>query len=314
MLARLAENLYWMGRYIERTEYVARYLKVQYFSAQDAPIKYGNDFNLSAIIKITGSKLEVNEDTNEKDVLYDVVFNKANEESLINIVHNIRRNANSIRPIISNELWESINTFFHMVNTYDVEHFKSQGLFDFTNAVIKNCAVFRAFMESTMLHDDVWSFIKLGIHIEGVFQTARVISSKLSDIDGIKKEGVIEPAEESYQWLTTLKILSGLNMSSRIYKNVPERVSTLEFLVTNTQFPQSIAYNLKSAEEVIKSLTRTKNRNVEKHTLEYLIAQLFAKYRFVEIGKTKNINAMLNGIISQIALIHERINSKFFEN
>lgn len=314
MLARLAENLYWMGRYIERTEFVSRYLKVQYFSAQDAPIKYDNEFTFSALLNITGSEMELTEETNEKDVLYEVVFNKENDQALINIVHNIRMNANSIRPIISNELWESINTFFHMVNTYDVEHFKRQGLFEFTNSVMKNCAVFRAFLDSTMLHDDVWSFIKLGLHVEGTVQAARVISSKLYDIEQLKKEGVVEPAEESYQWLITLKILSGLNMSSRLYKKVPERVSTIEFLLNNTQFPQSIAFNLKSAEVLIKSLTRTKNRDAKKHSVEYIIARLFAKYRFVDVEKVENFDTLFTDVITEIGLVHEGINSKFFEN
>lgn len=313
MLARLAESLYWMGRYMERTEYVSRYLKVQYFSTLDAPIEYDSFFSLSAIINITGSDMEITAETKEQDVLFEVVFNKDNPGSLLNTVNQFRHNAKSIRPIISNELWEHINTFFHYVNNFDVEYFKRQGLYEFTNAVSKNSAVFRALLDGTMLHDDVWSFIRLGVHTEGVIQTTRVISNKLFDISILRKRTIPE-AEENYQWLTTLKILAGLDMSRRVYKKVPNKLNTIDFLITNTLFPGSVAYNLRRTHDFIRLLLKSYDKYSDKSSLEYMLAKLSATYRFLEIGEVEDIDKMLDQILLEMGEVHQEINSKFFEN
>lgn len=313
MLARLAESLYWMGRYMERTEYISRYLKVQYFSTLDAPINYDTFFSLSAIVNITGSTMEVDEDTKEQDVLYEVVFSRENPSSLINTITQFRQNAKTIRPIISNELWESINTFYVFATNYDVEHFKQRGVYEFTNAVSRNSAVFTALLETTMLHDEVWSFIRLGIHLEATLQTTRVVSNKIFDIDILRKS-VIQEAEENYQWLITLKIVAGLDMSTRVYKNIPNKSNTIEFLITNTQFPKSVVFNLIQANEFIHLLAKSYGKYEDKDSLEYYASKVCAYYKFMEIKDVESMEEMLDDIIFNIRMLHEKINSKFFEN
>jgi uncharacterized alpha-E superfamily protein len=117
MLARVANNLFWMGRYIERSEHIARYLRVNYFSSLDAPheLSQSRQFVLKSLMFMVGAPNTSNKDLDEADVLYNIGLNPDKEYSIINCIKMARENANSARDIISTELYEAINKFYHFV-------------------------------------------------------------------------------------------------------------------------------------------------------------------------------------------------------
>ncbi|MEH6405919.1 MAG: alpha-E domain-containing protein, partial [Leeuwenhoekiella sp.] len=169
MLARVANNLFWMGRYIERSEHVARYLNVNYFSSLDAPNERSQSRQLvlrSMLFMAGGEEIEEDVILNEEDVLYDVALNPDKQYSIINCLKFARENANSARDLISTELYESLNKFYHFILNYNVDHFTKRGLYDFTIHVTESTAVLRGKIRGTLLHDEVYAIIMLGVNLE----------------------------------------------------------------------------------------------------------------------------------------------------
>ncbi|NNL02738.1 MAG: alpha-E domain-containing protein, partial [Eudoraea sp.] len=109
MLARVADNLFWMGRYIERSEHIARYLSVNYFSSLDAPndLSQSRPFVLRSMVFMVGEpQADKSMDIIEEEVLFNIGLNPESAYSILNNVKNARENANSARDLISTGLYE----------------------------------------------------------------------------------------------------------------------------------------------------------------------------------------------------------------
>ena len=169
MLARVANNLFWMGRYIERCEHVARYLSVNYFSSLDAPNEQSQSrqFVLHSLLFMVGDTPDdLDAFLDEQEVLYDIGLNPDKEYSILNCVKLARENANSARDLISTELYENINKFYHFVINYSVEDYKKKALYDFTTNVIEHTAILKAKTKTTLLNDEIFSIVKMGVNLE----------------------------------------------------------------------------------------------------------------------------------------------------
>ncbi|MEM9258095.1 MAG: alpha-E domain-containing protein [Bacteroidota bacterium] len=166
MLARIANSLYWTGRYVERSEHLARYLRVQYFSMQDAPMSQSREFTLHSILNMYGVEPTEGEMLDEQAILKKVGMDYDNPHSIRSTIRLARENARSLRHMISSELWESVNAFYVYSNSRNPEIFATQGLYEFTNEVDHNCAIIRSRIDDTLLQNDTWVLIKLGVHLE----------------------------------------------------------------------------------------------------------------------------------------------------
>ena len=184
MLSRVANNLFWMGRYIERSEHIARYLNVNYFSSLDAPnqLSQSRQFVLRSMLFMVGDPVtDTGEEVDEEEVLYKIGLDNDYPFSIINNVKYARENANSARDLISTELYESINKFYHFVLNYDSNAYVKNGLHDFTVHVAEMTAILRGKMRGTLLHDEIYAIIMMGVNIERATQIIRIINAKHHD-------------------------------------------------------------------------------------------------------------------------------------
>ena len=217
MLARVANSLYWTGRYIERSEYLSRFLRVHYFSMLDTPTSQNKSSIFRSILNMYGMEYELDEEFEEEKVLYDLGLNPDNPASILATVTAGRENARSLRYLLSTELWEVINQYYLFTKEYAVDFFKTRGLYDFTINAGKHCAIVRSYIDHTIVHDEIWAFIVLGIHLERAAQIIRILKSKLYDIETISENGTNLPLQQ-YQWTITLKVLEGFDMHRRVYR------------------------------------------------------------------------------------------------
>ena len=173
MLSRQASSLYWIGRYQERTEYITRFLDVKYFSTMDTTIIDYQNFVLRSIkFMVTGN---VSKDIKyEPDILWKVSLDKTSPTSIISYVTAVRDNTKGIRNLISNELWEVVNKNYHFLHNFSGDYLRKRGLYEFTKQVEENASLFQAKLDSTLLHDDAWAFIKLGSYVESAEQITRI--------------------------------------------------------------------------------------------------------------------------------------------
>ncbi|MFW2331605.1 MAG: alpha-E domain-containing protein, partial [Nitrospinota bacterium] len=149
--------------------------------------------------------------------LFDVGLNPEKSNSIISIFSYAHENARSSRDLISTELFEAINRINHSIKGYPVANFVKNGLYDFTLMITKSTAEIRSKIKGTLLHDEVYAIIMLGVYLERVLQVTRIINSKYSDVLAEKKSKP-DLVGNSYQWSTLLKCVSVYDMMRRFYK------------------------------------------------------------------------------------------------
>ncbi|WP_281543026.1 alpha-E domain-containing protein [Maribacter aestuarii] len=313
MLARVANNLFWMGRYIERSEHIARYLNVNYFSSLDAPnIQSQNrQFVLRSMHFMVGDPVEdENVQLNEEEVLYKIGLDPAFPYSIINNVKYARENANSARDLISTELYEAINKFYHFVLKYPKDVFVKNGLHDFTVNVTEMTAILRGKIRGTLLHDSVYAIILMGINIERATQITRIINTKYND--AMKAQGSYgDKFGNSFEWTTLLKCAESYDMMRRFYKKTPTSISTLEFLILNPNSPRSVMNSLNQVYKNIKILDPERKYN--KESTAFLIGRVRAEYEYKYIEEIeKDIKSFINNILNSLTEISNKVEEEFF--
>ena len=136
----------------------------------------------------------------------------------------------------------------------------------------------RANVDNTLIHDNVYSMILLGIHLERTAQITRILSSKLYDIYLIT-EGKRNLPLETYQWTITLKVLEAFDMSHRYYTFSPNQKSICEFLIMNKNFPRSIAFNLERIRALINDISQ--KTEYDTGTLGFYVGKMAVNYKFL---------------------------------
>lgn len=308
MLARVANNLFWMGRYLERTEHIARFINVNYFSSLDAPneTSQSRQFVLNSIVRMVDDDPEGHEYMDERTVLFDSVLNKKNTFSMASCFGMARENASGARDLISSEFFESVNKLYHYINNYNVDIFLDRGLDEFTNNISKAIATLKGKITTTMMHDEVYSIIMLGINLERATDIIRIIDTKHQDAIMTKHE---ISYKSSYEWTTLLKCIQSFDMMKRFYKKVPTSKDTLDFLILNPDCPKSVLSCLISAKCHIDRL----NSPSGKLSSAFLIGKITAEYTYKSIDEIEtSFNDFIQKIINEINTICTSIEEELF--
>ncbi|NAY91122.1 alpha-E domain-containing protein [Muricauda sp. JGD-17] len=313
MLSRVANNLFWMGRYIERAEHVARFMNVNYFSSLDAPnqLSQSRQFVLQSMLFMVGNSInDASVDLDEEQVLYDIALNPEESYSIINSIKNARENANSSRDLISTELYESLNKFYHFVMKYPKEAFVKTNLYDFTINVSEMTAVLRGKIRGTLLHDKVYAVIMMGVNIERAIQINRIINTKFNDAQKAQG-GYGDTMANSFEWSTLLKCAESYDMMRRLYKKAPTSTTTLEFLLLNSRCPRSFMNCINQVYNHVKELENKAEH--EKHSTAFLVGKVRAEFEFKRIEEiTEDVQGCLNGILDKMFKISESMEKEFF--
>ncbi len=276
--------MFWMGRYIERAEHIARYTRVQYVSSVDAPLGQNRDLILESILNMAGSKdayFGVHEKLEDDKVIDFISISEANLFSIVSYIGRIRENARGSRDSISIELWEAINRFYHKVNELMTAEMPAEEIEYFARRIEENSYITKGYIENTLLHNDVWMLISLGMHLERAIQVIRILQTKLEDIEKFDtlKQGT---ALENYQWSTTLKSTEAFDMFMRCHKTSPTRTHVLDFLLLDTQFPKSVAYSLTWVRECIEGISFQQEES-KKESLEFMAGKLACRFQYLTI-------------------------------
>jgi len=313
MLARVANNLFWMGRYIERSEHIARYLNVNYFASLDAPNvqSQNRQFVLRSMMSMVGKPVkDEKEILKEEDVLFKIGLDKEFQFSILNNVKHARENANSARDLISTELYEAINKFYHFVLNYPKEVYVKNGLHDFTVNVMEMTAILRGKIRGTLLRDSVYAVMLVGVHIERATQITRIINTKYND--AIMSQSVFgESFSSSFEWATLLKCAESYDMMRRFYKKPPTSISTLEFLILNPNCPRSVMNSLNEVYKNVKILDPSKKYN--KNATAFLIGRVRSEYEYKYVEEIeKDVKSFIENILKSLDDISSKVEEEFF--
>jgi uncharacterized alpha-E superfamily protein len=234
MLSRVADDLYWVARYVERGIAISRLVDVTRHLELDAGTE---DFWAPLVGAI---------DLKSDDVRFYLTSDAMNPDSLVSCVRSARTLARGIREAMSSEMWEELNTLYGSLATpTTARQVRGEGV-SFARLVRERLQAFQGLAESTLARDEEWQFLELGKFLERADDVARVLNqqSHLLAATG----GSAEPTgPDVVRWLAVLRSCGSAEAYARYYTLRVEPVRLLEFLLLNPVFPQSVRFSLVSA-------------------------------------------------------------------
>lgn len=252
MLSRVANHIYWMARYIERAEDVARLINVNGHLQLDLPRDVRTGWK--PLIQITGGDdvfQERYEEPDERSVVRFLIGDQNNPGSILSSVGAARENARTIRDIIPREAWEQVNELYLHVRGNLQSGLSKGRRFDYLKTVILGTQQITGLLAGTMLHDAGYDFLRMGRNLERADMTTRIVDVRSANL--LSESGGLKPFE-NIQWMSVLKSLTAYQMYRRHMQVAVRRVGVLTFLLQNRQFPRSYYHCLGEVQACLESL------------------------------------------------------------
>ncbi|MEI8395475.1 MAG: alpha-E domain-containing protein [Rhodospirillaceae bacterium] len=255
LLARYAEDIFWMARYMERTENLARIL--------DVHETYGHDHhgskNWRSIIRLNGDEkgfFDRYPTASAENVVYFYILDDSNPTSIVSGIRAARENARCLRPWISTEMWTHINVFHNRLLSLTPEDIALPALTRLCSMIKESCQTHSGITEGTFYRDEGWYFYLLGKNVERADQTTRLL-----DI-GFHAPGpsadAIDPARHDFvHWHAVLRSVAGYHAFRRVYPHGMTPADIAVFILYNESFPRSVTLCVR---EINLLLTRLKSR------------------------------------------------------
>jgi len=254
MLSRIAESLFWMGRYMERAEDTARLLDV-HFHTQLEQSQQTYLLRWDSIVNISGEQdrfFECYTEATPHSVVEFLAFRDDNPNSIVNCVTRVRENARTIRERISRELWEDINSFYHRVRAFSPRAEIATGPHRFCTEVKFSCHQFRGVADDTLSHDEGWHFLRAGRALERAEKTARIVDVEYHTL----LEGKTERRPDSHQWMAVLKSVAAYEVYRREFHSSIDPRRVAELLVLHPRHPRSIRFNIGELHTSLQAISR----------------------------------------------------------
>lgn len=258
MLARVAETLFWMSRYLERAENMARLVNVNANLLLDIPKK--TTLGWEPLIDITGTRdsyLKSNENFDERSVLKYLVSDTNSPVSIVNSLSYARENARTIRDVIPREAWEQINALNYYAKDQSATGLSKRGRFSYLKEIIQRNQAITGLLAGTMNQDQGYLFLRLGGNLERADMTSRIIDVRTANL--LTDENLGLRPFENIQWMSVLKSLTGYQMYRQSMQARIRRADVLKFLFQSTKFPRSIYFCVQQLEQCIVQLPNYEN-------------------------------------------------------
>ncbi|KQM39191.1 MULTISPECIES: alpha-E domain-containing protein [Microbacterium] len=258
MLSRIAESLFWIGRYIERSDGTARILDVHLQLLLEDPW-IDEDTACRSLLSVMGSAWPENVDTVRRDdVLARLAVDRMNPSSIAYSITAARENARRAREIVSTELWEILNT----TNARMPRRLQTDKVHEFFQWTRERAALAIGIVDSSTNRDEAWQFFTLGRSIERTDMTARLLATRsLTEVSG--------PS-----WTTILRSCGAYEAYLRTYRGMPSARNAAEFLLLDRLFPRSIIYSIQRAEDCMSAIDPRADRVGHSNTVLRALGQI----------------------------------------
>lgn len=306
MLSRSAERLYWLARYLERTENTARLLSVYMNLMFDLPMEVEMSWrNLLTIFGAEQAFFKLYDNPNEQNTMDFLLTDTDNPGSLFSSLNFARENIRTSRELMPDEAWQQVNEMYLFAkNNADIAASR-RGRVVILNEIMKGCQRFTGFLSGAMSHNDALRFIRLGRNIERADMTTRIldIGSVLMADDRSDKLRQYENA----LWMNVLKSLSALLMFRKHRRHRINGGDVLDFLLKDGEFPRSIRHCIDEVADNIKRLPRSEGLSENLVALSASISDSDV-YR---INLTE-LHILMDEIQLKLGVAHNQIASTWF--
>jgi uncharacterized alpha-E superfamily protein len=281
LLSRVADSVYWMARYMERAENVARYIGVNLNLQLDLPLDPAQQWQ--PLIDTSGDAEEFkerhgDEAATQESVIDFLSYDEENPNSIYCCLRSARENARSVRETISSEMWEQLNKMYLRMHSRR-EMPEPEHLLEAFAEIRMGCHLFQGVTDATMTHNEAWHFLRMGRKLERADKTSRILDVKYFML--LPSSSYVGTPYDDIHWSAVLKSVSGFEMYRKKYGRIsPKQV--VEFLVMDREFPRSVHYAISRAADSLHAITGTP-MGAFRYRSEQLMGQLRSELDFSSV-------------------------------
>ncbi|EYB67760.1 hypothetical protein DEIPH_ctg033orf0199 [Deinococcus phoenicis] len=257
LLSRLAENLFWIGRYVERAENTARLLNVNYSASLEMAGRARESWR--PLLELTGGEAQLRAKYGRVDarsISAWLAFDRDNPSSIASSVLHARENARGLRDRIPSEMWEALNRTYLNVCFQDEAVLARDGLFEYCVEARDAAQFFFGIAFATLPRDEGWSFMRAGQMLERGDNMLRVLQSRHRSVD---TQALADPKQRALQDLRWVSVLKGASAYEAYRKRVHVGIDPIrigEFLLLDEFFPRSVRYSAENLHDALAQIDR----------------------------------------------------------
>lgn len=312
LLCRVAENLFWLSRYVERAISIARVLEVTAHLELDA-----GETGTPAVgfwIPLLGPALPGVAPTaplpRTEDVRYFLAFDHDNAGSLLSCVRNARVAARQVRESLSSEIWEQLNTTYLRLAEPGKVADLEEDLHAFARQTRDSLMLVQGLSGNTLAHDEAWQFLSLGMYLERADGLSRLLErqSHLLTSDATSEYG-----DDTVRWLAVLRSAGSAEAYSRYYSLRVEPVRVLEFLLLNASFPQTLSYGMTAAWGALEAIAQESSARSGAPLRALVRARASLDHASIDEVLSQGLQDFLRAIRTNIAEASNQITIAYFQ-
>ncbi|MEN9883328.1 MAG: hypothetical protein RLZZ420_545 [Bacteroidota bacterium] len=310
MLSRIADSMFWMNRYLERSEGLLRMLMTSYVLSLDKGSSGTNSWEpvmrvFSGISPERSKELTANPNQAIEYLLLDA----ENNNSLKSILNKARENARGMQDHITKEMWEQVNQLYHLINNpKTTRRLLSSEQLVTMETLLTNCLLYTGITDSTMPRGMAWGFMNLGKYIERCQLTLSITGTHFGSIVSAKQQ-----ERDILYWRSLLFTLSGYELHLKNYRSSDTDKNVLDQVIFNRQFPHSVMYSLERIKRHLEELVE-QNQPAGKTEMMRLFGRLLSHVQYADQNalQDQTLHGFLDITQSNINTFHNQLSHSFF--
>lgn len=252
MLSRVANSIYWMSRYLERADNVARFINVNVHLTLDLSMD-DSEAQWYPLVITSGGEAEFAKyykEKTEKNVIRFLTFDERNPNSILSCINFARENARTVREAIPSDIWEKINELYHLVHLHSRKQ-RATNLQEFYTHIRMCNHLFTGLMEDAMSREEGWHFARLGKMLERADKTARMLDVKYFLL--LPSSEYVDSPYDAVQWGAVLKSANAFEMYRKKFHRLNYK-DVAQFLIFDPFFPRSLVHCMQTAERSLNGI------------------------------------------------------------
>jgi uncharacterized alpha-E superfamily protein len=241
MLSRIADSLFWVTRYMERTDSLLRVIRTNYILSFDVGNSGSYSWKdiLSTFTNMDDETIKLNGENMAVALEY-LIADPKNLNAVKVLIVRARENARGVQDNITKEVWEQVNQLYHLINQPDLaKKLKGSKAIEILDLLTQNSVLFYGVTDSTMPRGQGWNFMNLGKYIERALLTIEIINSHFQ-----KTNYELSNSQDILYWRNLLLSLSGYELYLKAYTSGKHSMNIIDHVIANKNFPRSIFYSI----------------------------------------------------------------------
>lgn len=305
MLSRVADSLYWMSRYLERAEHLARIMEAQFNLMLELSDESEEDRWLRALSSV-GFRTPIGEARSARALTHSLMSDPNSRVSIVHSIMAARENARQVREQISSEMWEQLNRLFLNMRRASVDDIWEGAPVDFLQSIRDGAHLFQGITDSTMTHGSGWQFIQAGRYLERACSLSTLLDVHYREFN-TQFDAPVDSSDH-LEWIGLLKSCTAFEAYCKVHTAEPRPDRIAEFLILHPTFPHSIRFSVDAVEDALNAIGE--DAGVKRSSrVERIAGRLRAMLGFSQIDEiiTSGVHGYLYNVLQQCGDVHSSL-------